>query len=240
MGGIEARIRALSVWAEVITVVVVAFGDAVLLSLGDVIAIVRSGTSGPAGTEGGVVALLVVEVILLAVLGWFLRVRGWTIEAFGLDPSWGDGTHRLAFGVVLRAGQAVILALAVVLAYQIAVIGLWNLLGQRVILADGARLSAELGVAALLGLLVINSIFEELFLCGYLITRLHDMRGLWFAVNVSTAIRLSYHLYQGSAGVPSIIAMGLILGYWFARTRQLWPPIVAHAYLNLLAWTYAQ
>ena len=240
MGGIEARIRALSVWAEVITVVVVAFGDAVLLSLGDVIAIVRSGTSGPAGTEGGVVALLVVEVILLAVLGWFLRVRGWTIEAFGLDPSWGDGTHRLAFGVVLRAGQGVILALAVVLAYQIAVIGLWNLLGQRVILADGARLSAELGVAALLGLLVINSIFEELFLCGYLITRLHDMRGLWFAVNVSTAIRLSYHLYQGSAGVPSIIAMGLILGYWFARTRQLWPPIVAHAYLNLLAWTYAQ
>ena len=240
MGGIEARIRALSVWAEVIIVVVVAFGDAVLLSLGEVIAIVRSGTSGPAGTEGGVVALLAVEAILLAVLGWFLRVRGWTIEAFGLDPSWGDGTRRLAFAVALRAGQGVILALAVVLAYQVAVIGLWSILGQRVILADGARLPADIGVATLLGLLVINSIFEELFLCGYLITRLHDMRGFWFAVNVSTAIRLSYHLYQGSAGVPSIIATGLIFGYWFARTRQLWPLIVAHAYLNLLAWAYAQ
>jgi membrane protease YdiL (CAAX protease family) len=39
--------------------------------------------------------------------------------------------------------------------------------------------------------------------------------------------------------VPAIIAMGLIFGYWFARTRQLWPAIVAHAFLNLLAWTYA-
>jgi membrane protease YdiL (CAAX protease family) len=62
------------------------------------------------------------------------------------------------------------------------------------------------------------------------------MRGMWFAINASVAIRLAYHLYQGSAGVPSIVATGLIFGYWFARTRQLWPPIAAHGCLNLIAF----
>jgi membrane protease YdiL (CAAX protease family) len=239
MGSIEARIRALSAWAEVIVVVVIAFGDAVYGSMRAVIDIVRTGTVGPPDTEAGVIGLVVLELIVLLVLGWFLRVRGWTIDNLGLDPSWGDGARRLAVGVALRAAQGIVLGLAVVLAYQIAVIALWGLLGQRVRLAEGAQMPAALGVFALLGLLVINSIFEEVFLCGYLITRLADMRGLWFAVNVSTALRLSYHLYQGSAGIPSIIAMGLIFAIWFARTHQLWPPIVAHAWLNLMAWINA-
>jgi membrane protease YdiL (CAAX protease family) len=239
MVGIVARIRALPVWAEVTVVVVLAFGAFIYASFWDVIDIVRSGNTGAADTEAGVIELLAIEVIVMVVLGWFLRVRGWTVDALGLVPSLGDGPRRLALGIALRAVQGIILALAVVLAYRIAVAALWDFLGQRVILADAGRVPAEMGVATLLGLLAINSIFEELFLCGYLITRLADMRGLWFAVNVSTAVRLSYHLYQGSAGVPAIIAMGLIFGYWFARTRQLWPAIVAHAFLNLLAWTYA-
>jgi uncharacterized protein len=87
---------------------------------------------------------------------------------------------------------------------------------------------------------VLNSIFEELFLCGYLMTRLMQTRGFWLAVNVSTAIRLTYHLYQGSGGVVSIVTTGLIFGYWFARTQQLWPPIVAHGYLNFAAMTSPQ
>ena len=59
-------------------------------------------------------------------------------------------------------------------------------------------------------------------------------------MNVSTAIRLSYHLYQGAAGVISIITTGLIFGYWFARTRQLRPLVAAHGYLNFVAWAFAR
>lgn len=29
--------------------------------------------------------------------------------------------------------------------------------------------------------------------------------------------------------------VGLIFGYWFAKTGKLWPPIVAHAAINLLS-----
>lgn len=31
------------------------------------------------------------------------------------------------------------------------------------------------------------------------------------------------------------VPVGLIFGYWFAKTGKLWPPIVAHAAINLLS-----
>jgi CAAX protease family protein len=240
MGGIKTKIRALSPRAELMIVVVLAFGAPVVASLRDVIRIMGSGVSGPPDTEAGTVELLAFEVLVLVLLVWFLRVRGWTTGDLGLDPSWGYGARSFAHGVALRAAQGILLALAIALAYQIAVVAIWDVLRERVIFTDAARFPPDLGVATLVGLLTINSIFEELFLCGYLISRLSEKRGLWFAVNVSTAIRLSYHLYQGSVSIPSIVPTGLIFGYWFARTRQLWPPIVAHAYLNFAAWTYSQ
>jgi uncharacterized protein len=54
------------------------------------------------------------------------------------------------------------------------------------------------------------------------------------AVNISALIRLSYHLYQGAAGVLAVVPLGLLFGIWFARTRQLWPLIVAHAIMDFV------
>ena len=54
------------------------------------------------------------------------------------------------------------------------------------------------------------------------------------AVNISAAIRLSYHLYQGVAGVLAVVPTGLLFGIWFVRTRQLWPLIVAHAVIDFV------
>ena len=80
----------------------------------------------------------------------------------------------------------------------------------------------------------INGLYEELFVAGYVITLLKERRGLWFAVNVSVAIRLMYHLYQGALSVVVIVPMGLILGYWYARKGRLWPLVVAHTLIDLV------
>ena len=48
---------------------------------------------------------------------------------------------------------------------------------------------------------VVNGIFEELFVAGYIITALTPRRGMWMAINVSVVVRLLYHLYQGPIGV---------------------------------------
>ncbi|MFD1296210.1 CPBP family intramembrane glutamic endopeptidase [Lysobacter gummosus] len=41
-------------------------------------------------------------------------------------------------------------------------------------------------------------------------------------------IRIAYHLYQGSAGVVSIVPMGLAYAWLYARTGRLWPLVLAH------------
>jgi CAAX protease family protein len=74
---------------------------------------------------------------------------------------------------------------------------------------------------------------EELFLCGYIVTALKERDSSVTAVNVSVAIRLVYHLYQGAIGVLTIIPLGLIFSWWYARTGRLWPVLVAHAVFDL-------
>ena len=44
---------------------------------------------------------------------------------------------------------------------------------------------------------VVNGIFEELFVAGYIITTLTARRGMWMAINVSVVVRLLYfELYK--------------------------------------------
>jgi membrane protease YdiL (CAAX protease family) len=80
----------------------------------------------------------------------------------------------------------------------------------------------------------VNGIFEELFVAGYIIIVLAATRGTWVAINVSTVVRLLYHLYQGPVGVITIVPMGLLYGYVYARTRQLWPLIFAHVLIDIV------
>jgi len=80
----------------------------------------------------------------------------------------------------------------------------------------------------------VNGIFEELFVAGYIITALSATRGMWTAINVSTVVRLLYHLYQGPLGVVIIVPLGLLYGYVYARTRQLWPLILAHVLIDII------
>jgi len=80
----------------------------------------------------------------------------------------------------------------------------------------------------------VNGIFEELFVAGYIITVLRERRGVWTAINVSTVVRVLYHLYQGPIGLLIILPMGLLFGYAYARTRQLWPLIFAHVLIDII------
>jgi membrane protease YdiL (CAAX protease family) len=80
----------------------------------------------------------------------------------------------------------------------------------------------------------VNGFFEELFVAGYIITALRQTRGMWTAINVSTVVRVLYHLYQGPVGVLIIVPMGLLYGYVYERTRQLWPLMFAHVLIDLI------
>jgi membrane protease YdiL (CAAX protease family) len=60
---------------------------------------------------------------------------------------------------------------------------------------------------------------------------------MWVAINTSVVVRLLYHLYQGPIGIMTIVPMGLLYGYVYSRTRQLWPLVVAHVLVDLIGLT---
>jgi membrane protease YdiL (CAAX protease family) len=77
------------------------------------------------------------------------------------------------------------------------------------------------------------ALVEEVIVAGYLITRLRQIG--WTAVAAilgSALLRGTYHLYQGWGGFAGNLAMGLLFGWLFVRTRRTWPLVVAHLLLD--------
>ena len=227
MNPLHERIRRLPTGVEFLVVVSWAFGLPIFAS------IMSLGTDGESGSPTGgalvfnnsaLLNILVFELIQSAFLIWFLRVRGWTLEKFGLSITWrgtGLGWLLLVGTYVLAMGAQALAQWIMPLEMQVA--------GQQYPTAD-PRVSMQLVFLTS----TVNGIFEELFVAGYIITALRDTRGLWTAVNVSTVVRLLYHLYQGPIGVITIVPMGLLYGFVYARTRQLWPLILAHVLIDII------
>ncbi|GFE88178.1 CPBP family intramembrane glutamic endopeptidase [Steroidobacter agaridevorans] len=214
-------IESLSPRAEFATVMLGAFGMFVMSSL---TAAFDGGPSSPL-TNDALLDLVAYEAVLLAMLGIFLSLRGWRPADVGLSPTLKD----TAIGGVI------------VLADYMVYIVAWSIYSQFAAAGGNLPISAGLQASNVVLLSLVNGFFEELFVCGYLITAVKKRRSVVFAINVSVAIRLAYHLYQGPIAVPSIVPMGLIFGYWFAKTGRLWPLVVAHALMDFLAlWPHVE
>ena len=144
--------------------------------------------------------------MLLLALGWFLRVRGWSVEHFAAYPSGRElaMAHRpggceappvwalpwLLFAPADTAGPA----------------------------AAGARpeLARHPGRVS-----IINPLFEELFLCAYMLPFLAKRRGPVVAVAASLLVRLSFHTYQGPVGLLSIGLVGLVFTIFYCARRAV-------------------
>ena len=82
-----------------------------------------------------------------------------------------------------------------------------------------------------------NGAAEEVLVVGYLLIRMRQLG--WSpaaAVTASALLRASYHLYQGFGGGLGNLAMGLVFALWWMRTRRLWPLILAHTLLDVVAF----
>ncbi|MGZ5290932.1 MAG: CPBP family intramembrane glutamic endopeptidase [Actinomycetota bacterium] len=79
-----------------------------------------------------------------------------------------------------------------------------------------------------------TALLEEVVVVAYLVTRLRQL-GLTeiAAIGASALLRGTYHLYQGWGGFLGNVAMGLLFGFVFARTRRAWPIVIAHFLLDV-------
>jgi membrane protease YdiL (CAAX protease family) len=172
--------------------------------------------------------LVVFELVVLCLLAALLYARGWRIARLGLPFSPAD--IGIAVGLMIGAYAFSIFTTLLAAAIDPNAVGSLNTVD---LVVNDIRLHNLVAAS------VVNPIFEEVLLCGYIVTVLRERRSFWTAVNVSVGIRLMCHLYQGPAAVVSILPLALLFTYWYARTRRLWPVIIAHAGFDALGlWPY--
>ena len=165
-----------------------------------------------------------IEAGTVLVLGLFLWGRRWNFKRLGMETDWRDGPWALALaaGVILAANLLAILTA-----------GLSP--GEA---AEAAKAPVQtLSLVPVGALVLINGVYEELFAAGYVIAVFKEKGQAELGLNLSIAIRVLVHIFQGVTGVIVMVPLGLIFGFWYLRTGRLWPLILAHTIL--IAWSYA-
>ncbi|MCX5045134.1 CPBP family intramembrane metalloprotease [Aldersonia sp. NBC_00410] len=227
-------------WFEIGIVLVVTFG---LSGLNSMLSLVEDALQA-GGLSDQTVALNQSRstfslIDLLFQLLSILRLAGWA--ALGLYLLWRSGIGPAAIGLARKQLRRDLLP-GLVLA---AVIGLPGLAFYLIAHALGMNLTVQasaLGdhwwrVPVLILAALANAAAEEILVVGYLVTRL---RGLGWSENKSLAasalLRGSYHLYQGLGGGLGNMAMGVVFGRYWQVSNRLWPLIIAHALIDIVAF----
>jgi len=213
---------------EFAIVVGAAFGTSVIGSIGDLLSGKTVGAPGArdAFNAASTEAVIVYELFIAPALAVVLYAGGWRLKDFRLGPS----VAATLMGVVIAAGMWA---------------ADWLLAGMLKLAFPSLQSTMELlqnykpenppAVLAITLLSIVNPVFEEVFVCAYVINALSARFGTTAALNISVAIRASYHLYQGVAMLPWHCAYGLMQAHAYVRYGRLWPLLVSHAVLDFAA-----
>lgn len=80
-------------------------------------------------------------------------------------------------------------------------------------------------------------LLEEIIAVGYLMTRLKRLCwGVPAAIATSALLRGGYHLYQGIGPALGNVVMGVVFAWYYHRTGRLWPLVIAHALIDIVAF----
>ena len=199
---------------EFIIVVVAAFGVPLVIN---VYVVFFAQYTAPVITEAGLHSLLIDEPIILLGLAAFLHARDWTLETIGLLPSLKE--------TLLGIGLAFVIAF-VTMAFWLTVtlVGLSRPATPQVVAGPFSPIT-------IIAVSILNPIFEESLLSGYVVTALRRRTTWQIAVAGSIVLRALCHIYQGF-GVIFIVIFGFVLAAWYARYGRLWPLIVAHVFYD--------
>lgn len=202
-------------FTEAGTVTAICFGLFILVS----VQALMDGFPAATATDAGNAWVVGVELTLGAAALFYLHLRGFDIASLYPAPTVPGSV--VGVGV---AGAAWLVAMVVT--------ALFHSPGD----VDRVAFSVE-GVSAIgvVALSVVNGTYEEVFLLGVLMRGLRGF-GLSVALGVPLLVRVLYHVYQGPLGVVQVGAAGLALSLSYVVTQRLWPAVLAHILLDVLAF----
>jgi membrane protease YdiL (CAAX protease family) len=205
--------------AEMAVVLVLTVGTMLLgsVSVGD------SEQTSTAFTDQGLVGLVGYEILLVMSLVPWLSARGWSPRVVAGPPAPRD----VAVGVGLWLGTLAISATVWV------IVGVLQPEALSAI-SDAPRLQGAVSASAVVIASVLNPVFEEFLWLGYIMPGFSPRLGRRGAAALSVALRVSVHAYQGPWALLTILPIGVLFTWYYGRTRQLWPVIVAHVILDVV------
>ncbi|HMS75921.1 CPBP family intramembrane metalloprotease [Gordonia sp. (in: high G+C Gram-positive bacteria)] len=166
------------------------------------------------------------RLFAVAALGAYLLWRAGLLRKVGLGvgPVASDVPPALALAAVIGLPGLALVAVARALGINATLVpadadGLWWRWPLLILLAIG------------------NGAAEEIVVVAYFITRLRQL-GLTAngALASSALLRGGYHLYQGiGAGIGNVV-MGLVFGRWYQLTNRVWPLVIAHSVMDIVAF----
>ena len=136
--------------------------------------------------------------------------------------------------------SAIWILLATMVVYYVAA----GLFASLVLKPDQEDIGGELGVgnpsiviavAAVLMIVLLAPVAEELFFRGFLFAGLRTRWSLWPAAITSGLIFGLVHAPTGITTVVPLAALGFALCWLYDRTGSLWPCVIAHMINNALA-----
>jgi membrane protease YdiL (CAAX protease family) len=181
--------------------------------------------------------LLIVEGGLLALLLFYLRWRGWTPGDLGIRI---DGTGTLLAPLLLIAAGLANIVTAITLRIWV----IWAAPHPHGMLAAFTaqaphipRHSIEVAWLLIFIGSVVNAFLEEIVFMGYAFNQFAARRGPLFALFGMVFLRMLLHTYKGPLEMLGIASFSFVFGlaYWYLR--RLWPLILAHACIDILAFS---
>ncbi|OFX68094.1 MAG: hypothetical protein A2X14_01465 [Bacteroidetes bacterium GWD2_33_33] len=174
-------------------------------------------------TSQGHFSIVIIEIISLSLIIYFLKLRGWKKEDFNLEF-----TLKLIW-----TGLLIMFIKNIITNGSYKILEFLNVIDTSTV--NHVQYGLDANWISILLIVIINSIYEEFILIGYLFKRLHNLNP-YLVIIISLIIRESYHTYQGWMSLLVIIPVGLVFGYYYAKYKKLWPIIFAHAFTNLIAF----
>jgi uncharacterized protein len=175
---------------------------------------VSDGFRTPEFADRGLIALIVTELLLASLALGYLLLRLGSLKQFGFTVSW----RETGWGAALY----LIAFVAWMIAYSI---------GARLLPGDDvmqrASAFASMSLLPIAAMSIVNGIYEEFFLVRFLLESL-ARHGAWFAIGVSSLVRIAYHFYQGPQGAVFALVFGVVVSVFYWRYRVIWPVMVAH------------
>lgn len=171
-------------------------------------------------SDGRMAGMVLFQLFTGSLALLILRLNGWHRSDLHLDFSFLD----LGIGLLLFLGVMV-----------------WHFMAFNVVrgiapesaLLKGLGVSGNLSLPVILLVCVINPLFEEGILLGY-VMKVMRPQGFGVACGISVLLRLSTHLYQGPFAVITILPIGIIFSAFYWKSNKLWPVVFAHLVMDAL------